>query len=56
MKESIHIMIYIVGVIVFLLAFVSMYCAAISNLSWFRVTIYTLLSVVFAIIVTANFR
>ena len=47
-------MIYVVGILIAVLAFVSMYSAAVSGVRWFRTIIYTALSIVFAMLVTSN--
>ena len=47
-------MIYIVGLIIFVLSFLSLYCSAVMPVLWFKLTICTMVSLALAVVVTAN--
>lgn len=47
-------MIYVTGAAITALAFVAMYCAAVSRTRWFQISIYTAISLVLAVLVTSN--
>ena len=47
-------MIYVIGFVIFALAFISLYCCSVCELIWYKITISALVSTVLAVLVTTN--